>query len=181
MQYQELSISLSYSPVVFYAPMTRWAKPPLVTPLTIKEEGWFTMRYSTGCTSLELMIILMTMSGCNELQVKFKPWWSGPSPRSPRWCQKYTCKVPKHHQDEEFWIDQSSFGGYFPCFMDVMCHFLASEIYTCKNMKYSQTSDPLGIMTSCIFNDHWSSITPGTEKAPWDCIHLKVLYELPSH
>lgn len=121
MQYQELSISLSYSPVVFYAPMTRWAKPPLVTPLTIKEEGWFTMRYSTGCTSLELMIILMTVSGYNELQVKFKPWWSGPSPRSPRWCQKYTCKVPKHHQDEEFWIDQSSFGGYFPSVLWMSC------------------------------------------------------------
>lgn len=54
MQYQELSISLSYSPLVFYAPMTRRAKPPLVTPLTIKEKGWLTMTYSTACTSLEL-------------------------------------------------------------------------------------------------------------------------------
>lgn len=90
MQYQELSISLSYSPVVFYAPMTRWAKPPLVTPLTIKEEGWFTMRYSTGCTSLELMIILMTVSGYNELQVKFKPSLTGPQ-------SQISQMVPKIH------------------------------------------------------------------------------------
>lgn len=50
-----------------------------------------------------------------------------------------------------------------------------------QNLRYSQTFNTTGIMASCIFNVHWSSITPSTEKAPWDCVHLKVLYELPSH
>lgn len=108
----------------------------------------------------------------------------GPVPDLPVvwWCQKYTCKVPKHHQDEEFWIDQSSFGGYFPSVLWMLCViFRLQKSLSAKKLRYSQTSNPLGIMTSFIFNVHWSSITPGTEKAPWDCVHLKVLYDPPSH
>lgn len=130
------------------------------------------------------MTILINVSGYNELQVKFQPWWSRHSPGSPSGVM-----VPKIHlqstQTSPRWgiLNWPEFiWGLFPfCFMDVMCHFLASEICTSKNLRYSQTFNTPGIMSSCIFSVHWSSITPSTEKAPWDCVHLKVLYELPSH